>query len=54
MTNYSPPPPHRESFEYAKTLIGQLRANKQDVPLPIVLVANKIDLERARAIKREG
>lgn len=44
----------RESFEYSRSLIGQIRAYKPDIPLPIVLVANKIDLERARVVKNEG
>lgn len=45
---------HRDSFAYAKELLRHIRATKRSWPLPIILVANKIDLERARIVKREG
>lgn len=44
----------RDSFAYAKELLEHIRATKRSWPLPIILVANKIDLERARVVKREG
>lgn len=45
---------YRDSFEYAKYLVGQLRSIKQEISLPIIIVANKIDLERAKVVKSEG
>lgn len=34
--------------------MSHIRATKRNWPLPVVLVANKIDLERGRMVKREG
>lgn len=44
----------RESFDYAKLMVSQLRSMKRRTPVPIFLVANKVDLERAKVIKSEG
>lgn len=46
----------RGSFDYARSLVEQLRSikEKQEITLPIILVANKIDLERAKVVKPEG
>lgn len=49
-----PPNRHRDSFDYARSLVQQLRARQREIPLPIVLVANKSDLERNREVKSEG
>lgn len=36
-------------------LIDKIRSVKHDrLPLPVILVANKIDLERAKVVKSEG
>lgn len=45
----------RDSFNYARALIKRVRSQAgKSEPLPIILVANKIDLERAKVVGSEG
>lgn len=42
------------SFVHVASVVEGLRQNRQTAKKPILLASNKIDLERKRAIKKDG